>query len=33
MGTDWYSEQWPDTRCETDLCMMEAALLNIVRVT
>ena len=32
MGADWYSEQWPDTRRETDLRTMEAAYLNIVRV-
>jgi beta-galactosidase len=32
MGTDWYPEQWPESRWETDLHMMEAAHLNIVRV-
>jgi len=32
MGTDWYPEQWPDARWETDLRMMEAAHLNIVRI-
>lgn len=32
MGTDWYPEQWSESRWETDLGMMEAAHLNIVRV-
>jgi beta-galactosidase len=33
MGTDWYPEQWPESRWETDLRMMEAAHLNVVRLT
>jgi beta-galactosidase len=33
MGTDWYPEQWPETRWETDLRMMEAAQLNVVRLS
>jgi beta-galactosidase len=32
MGTDWYPEQWPESRWETDLSMMEAAHLNVVRI-
>jgi beta-galactosidase len=32
MGTDWYPEQWPESRWETDLQMMEAAHLQVVRV-
>jgi beta-galactosidase len=32
MGTDWYPEQWPESRWETDLGMMEAAHLQVVRV-
>jgi len=32
MGTDWYPEQWPEARWETDLQMMEAAHLNVVRL-
>jgi beta-galactosidase len=32
MGTDWYPEQWPESRWETDLRMMEAAHLNVVRL-
>ena len=32
MGTDWYPEQWPETRWETDLQMMEASHLNVVRI-
>jgi beta-galactosidase len=32
MGTDWYPEQWPEARWETDLRMMEAAHLNVVRL-
>ena len=33
MGSDWYPEQWPEERWETDLRMMEAAHLNISRLT
>ena len=32
MGTDWYPEQWPESRWETDLQMMEAAHIKVVRI-
>jgi beta-galactosidase len=32
MGTDWYPEQWPEQRWETDLRMMEAAHLQVARL-
>ena len=32
VGTDWYPEQWPESRWETDLQMMQAAHLQVVRV-
>jgi len=32
MGTDWYPEQWPEERWETDLRMMEEAHLNVARL-
>jgi len=32
MGADWYPEQWPETRWEKDLHLMEASHLNIVRI-
>ncbi|HYL63605.1 MAG TPA: beta-galactosidase [Candidatus Methylomirabilis sp.] len=32
MGTDWYPEQWPESRWDTDLSMMEAAHLSVVRI-
>jgi beta-galactosidase len=32
MGTDWYPEQWPVSRWENDLSMMEAAHLNVIRL-
>jgi len=32
MGTDWYPEQWPESRWEEDLRLMEAANLKVVRV-
>jgi len=32
MGTDWYPEQWPESRWDTDLGMMEAAHLNVIRI-
>ena len=32
MGADWYPEQWPEERWETDLQMMEAAHLNVTRI-
>ncbi len=32
MGTDWYPEQWPESRWEADVQMMEDAHLNVVRL-
>jgi beta-galactosidase len=32
MGTDWYPEQWPEARWETDLSMMEAAHIDVIRI-
>ena len=32
MGTDWYPEQWPESRWETDLQMMEVAHIKVVRI-
>jgi beta-galactosidase len=32
MGTDWYPEQWPETRWEEDLRMMEVANLKVIRL-
>jgi beta-galactosidase len=32
MGTAWYPEQWPESRWEKDLGMMEAAGLKVVRI-
>jgi beta-galactosidase len=32
MGTDWYPEQWPESRWDTELSMMEAAHLNVIRI-
>jgi beta-galactosidase len=32
MGTDWYPEQWPEARWETDLRMMEAARIDVMRI-
>jgi len=32
MGADWYPEQWPEARWETDLQMMERAHLNVARI-
>jgi beta-galactosidase len=32
MGTDWYPEQWPESRWEEDLRLMEAANLKVVRI-
>ena len=32
MGTDWYPEQWPESRWETEVRMMEDAHLNVVRL-
>lgn len=32
MGADWYPEQWPEARWETDATMMEAAHLKVTRI-
>lgn len=32
LGTDWYPEQWPESRWEEDLKLMEAAHIQVVRV-
>ncbi len=32
VGTDWYPEQWPESRWETDLQMMQDAHLQVIRV-
>jgi beta-galactosidase len=32
MGTAWYPEQWPESRWEEDLQMMEAANIKVVRI-
>jgi beta-galactosidase len=32
IGTDWYPEQWPESRWEDDLRLMEAANLKVVRL-
>ena len=32
MGTDWYPEQWPESRWDTELGMMEAAHLHVIRI-
>ncbi len=32
IGTDWYPEQWPESRWETDLQLMEAAHIKVVRL-
>jgi beta-galactosidase len=32
LGTDWYPEQWPESRWEEDLRLMEAAHMRVVRV-
>ena len=32
MGTDWYPEQWPESRWEEDLRLMEAANLKVIRI-
>jgi beta-galactosidase len=31
-GAAWYPEQWPETRWEADLALMQAAHINVVRV-
>src|SRR5271154_2450363 len=33
LGTDWYPEQWPESRWEEDLRLMEAAHIKIVRLS
>ncbi len=33
MGVAWYPEQWPESRWEEDLRLMEAANLKVVRIT
>ncbi len=32
VGTDWYPEQWPESRWEADLKLMEAAHIHMVRL-
>ncbi|MBZ5681363.1 MAG: beta-galactosidase [Acidobacteriia bacterium] len=32
VGTDWYPEQWPESRWEEDLRLMEAANIKVVRL-
>ncbi len=32
LGTDWYPEQWPESRWEEDLRLMEAAHVKVVRL-
>src|SRR6516162_6740806 len=32
IGTDWYPEQWPEERWETELRMIEEAHLNVARL-
>ncbi len=32
LGTDWYPEQWPESRWEDDLRLMEAAHIKVVRL-
>ncbi|MGH9638958.1 MAG: beta-galactosidase, partial [Bryobacteraceae bacterium] len=32
LGTAWYPEQWPESRWESDLSLMEAAHIDVVRV-
>ena len=33
LGTDWYPEQWPESRWDADLELMEAAHIHVVRIT
>ena len=33
LGTAWYPEQWPESRWEADLRLMEAANIKVVRIT
>jgi len=32
MGTDWYPEQWPESRWETDLRLMESSHIQVARI-
>jgi beta-galactosidase len=32
LGTDWYPEQWPESRWEEDLRLMEAAHIKVIRI-
>ena len=32
LGAAWYPEQWPESRWEADLSLMEAAHIHLVRV-
>jgi beta-galactosidase len=32
LGAAWYPEQWPESRWEADLSLMEAAHIHVVRV-
>ncbi|HEY7616674.1 MAG TPA: beta-galactosidase, partial [Terriglobales bacterium] len=32
LGTAWYPEQWPESRWETDLALMEHAGVRMVRI-
>ena len=32
LGTAWYPEQWPESRWESDLALMQQAHLHVVRV-
>ena len=32
LGTAWYPEQWPESRWDTDLSLMEAAHMHVVRI-
>ncbi len=32
LGTDWYPEQWPESRWEEDLRLMQAAHIKVVRI-
>ena len=33
LGTAWYPEQWPESRWDEDLRLMEAANIKVVRIT
>ena len=32
LGTDWYPEQWPESRWEADLTLMQQAGIHVVRL-